>query len=164
MTLLTSVVPTPMGRLTLVGSDDDVLLAAAFEATPEELRRRLPVDQRDAPIVASRGAAHAALSAYFGGDVGVLDTLTTAQPGGDFQQVVWREMRRVPAGATVSYGELAARAGRPRGVRAVGQACARNAVCVVVPCHRVVRGDGALGGYRYGPGVKRRLLDHEQRH
>jgi AraC family transcriptional regulator of adaptative response/methylated-DNA-[protein]-cysteine methyltransferase len=82
--------------------------------------------------------------------------------GTAFQQRVWRELRRIPAGSTASYTELAARLGSPRGARAVGKACGDNPVAVVVPCHRVVRGDGALAGYRWGLPIKRALLARER--
>jgi methylated-DNA-[protein]-cysteine S-methyltransferase len=70
-------------------------------------------------------------------------------------------MRAIAAGTTVSYADLAARAGAPRAARAAASACARNAVCLFIPCHRVVRSDGSLGGYYYGLATKRSLLAHE---
>ncbi|QUC12596.1 methylated-DNA--[protein]-cysteine S-methyltransferase [Arachnia propionica] len=73
-------------------------------------------------------------------------------------------MRRIPPGRTVSYSELAAMAGRPAAARAAAGACARNRVAVVVPCHRVIRGDGGLGGYAFGLEVKQALLDFERRY
>lgn len=79
-----------------------------------------------------------------------------------FQSRVWQELTRIPIGETVTYQELAARIGRPKAVRAVASACARNNVAVVVPCHRVVRTDGGLGGYRWGIERKRSLLSLEQ--
>ncbi len=78
-----------------------------------------------------------------------------------FQQRVWRALTKVPAGSTVSYSELAARVGMPQAVRAVASACARNHLAVVVPCHRVVRSDGGLSGYRWGVDRKRELLLRE---
>jgi AraC family transcriptional regulator of adaptative response/methylated-DNA-[protein]-cysteine methyltransferase len=81
--------------------------------------------------------------------------------GTALQERVWRELRAIPAGETRSYSEVAAAIGRPRAVRAVAQACARNPVAVLVPCHRVVPKDGSLGGYRWGAERKRRLLDRE---
>jgi len=85
------------------------------------------------------------------------------QPGGAFQQQVWDVMRRIPPGQTWSYAELAAKAGNPDAARAAGSACARNLVAPFVPCHRVVRTDGSLGGYYYGLDVKEWLLAHEGR-
>lgn len=84
--------------------------------------------------------------------------------GTAFQQKVWRALREIPAGTTVSYSELARRIGAPKAVRAVGTACGNNPVAVVVPCHRVVREDGELGGYRWGLSRKKTLLARERRH
>jgi len=75
---------------------------------------------------------------------------------------VWQALRAVPAGQTVSYAELARRIGQPRGARAVARACASNVLAVAIPCHRVVRGDGALAGYRWGVARKQALLASER--
>jgi AraC family transcriptional regulator of adaptative response/methylated-DNA-[protein]-cysteine methyltransferase len=83
--------------------------------------------------------------------------------GTAFQQRVWQTLRSIPPGETVSYTELARRIGAPRAVRAVASACAANALAVAVPCHRVLRGDGSLSGYRWGPERKRELLEREGR-
>ncbi|QJR36605.1 bifunctional DNA-binding transcriptional regulator/O6-methylguanine-DNA methyltransferase Ada [Gemmatimonas groenlandica] len=82
--------------------------------------------------------------------------------GTAFQQRVWRELQRIPRGETITYAELAARIGAPKAVRAVGTACGANPVAMVVPCHRVVRADGSLGGYAWGLERKERLLREEQ--
>jgi AraC family transcriptional regulator of adaptative response/methylated-DNA-[protein]-cysteine methyltransferase len=81
--------------------------------------------------------------------------------GTAFQERVWQALRRIPAGKTVSYAELARRVGAPRAVRAVAGACAANALAVAIPCHRVVRSDGGLAGYRWGVERKRALLERE---
>ena len=81
--------------------------------------------------------------------------------GTAFQQRVWQALRQIPAGATASYSDIAQRLGAPRSVRAVAQACAANAIAVAIPCHRVVRQDGALSGYRWGVERKRALLETE---
>lgn len=86
-----------------------------------------------------------------------LDLVGTA-----FQQRVWRALREIPRGETRSYSEIAKRVGSPAAVRAVGSACGKNPVAVVVPCHRVVREDGELGGYRWGLDRKRALLERER--
>jgi AraC family transcriptional regulator, regulatory protein of adaptative response / methylated-DNA-[protein]-cysteine methyltransferase len=83
--------------------------------------------------------------------------------GTAFQQRVWRALREIPAGSTASYTEIARRIGAPKAVRAVAQACAANALAVAIPCHRVVRNDGALSGYRWGVERKRALLKREAR-
>ena len=81
--------------------------------------------------------------------------------GTAFQQRVWQALREIPAGATASYADVAKRIGAPKSVRAVAQACAANALAVAIPCHRVVRSDGGLSGYRWGVERKRALLDRE---
>ena len=81
--------------------------------------------------------------------------------GTAFQQRVWQALREIPAGETVSYTELARRIGAPKSVRAVAQACGANRLAVAIPCHRVVRHDGALSGYRWGVERKRTLLERE---
>jgi AraC family transcriptional regulator of adaptative response/methylated-DNA-[protein]-cysteine methyltransferase len=81
--------------------------------------------------------------------------------GTAFQQRVWQALRNIPAGSTASYAEIARRIGQPKAVRAVAQACASNAIAVAIPCHRVVRNDGALSGYRWGVERKRALLEKE---
>jgi AraC family transcriptional regulator of adaptative response/methylated-DNA-[protein]-cysteine methyltransferase len=78
-----------------------------------------------------------------------------------FQQRVWEALRAIPPGSTASYAEIAERIGAPKAVRAVAQACAANALAVAIPCHRVVKSDGALSGYRWGVARKRELLDRE---
>lgn len=87
-----------------------------------------------------------------------LDVRATA-----FQRRVWQELQRIPAGRTASYKDVARRIGNPRAIRAVANACAANPVPLVVPCHRVVRGDGAPGGYRWGEARKQALLARERR-
>jgi len=81
--------------------------------------------------------------------------------GTAFQQRVWRALQEIPAGKTASYTQIAERLGAPKAIRAVAQACAANALAVAIPCHRVVRTDGALSGYRWGVERKRALLDRE---
>ena len=81
--------------------------------------------------------------------------------GTDFQQAVWRELRRIPPGETRSYAQIAAAVGKPGAVRAAGSANGANNVAVLIPCHRVIRSDGTLGGYAYGLEIKRKLLAKE---
>jgi AraC family transcriptional regulator, regulatory protein of adaptative response / methylated-DNA-[protein]-cysteine methyltransferase len=81
--------------------------------------------------------------------------------GTAFQQRVWQALREIPVGETVSYAEIARRVGEPRSVRAVAQACGANHIAVAIPCHRVVKNDGALSGYRWGVERKRALLEKE---
>ncbi len=105
-----------------------------------------------------------ALRAYLNGDVGAIDTLATDGGGTPFQELVWAALRRIPAGRTVSYGELAATIGRPTAVRAVARANALNPIAIVVPCHRVIGANGKLTGYAGGLKKKAWLLEHEKMH
>ncbi|MCR4400915.1 MAG: methylated-DNA--[protein]-cysteine S-methyltransferase [Syntrophomonadaceae bacterium] len=85
-------------------------------------------------------------------------------PGGSpFMRTVWERLQQIPYGGTMSYGQLAAALGRARGARAVGRACALNPIPILIPCHRVVGAQGALGGFSAGPGVKQWLLELEAR-
>src|SRR6185436_14131737 len=106
--------------------------------------------------------AVARLERYFAGELAAIDDVAVALKGTAFQLSVWRELRKIPAGDFISYAELAERVGKPRAVRAVGQANAKNPVALVVPCHRVVSSDGALGGYAAGGDRKAWLLAHER--
>jgi len=154
----TLTVPTPAGDLTAI-LDGDVVVGAAFaDAAITAAQIGLPAPPPPAPgghPVAER------VLAFIGGDVDALDQVTTRQPGTDFQHRVWAAMSAIPAGRTATYAELAEAVGRPSASRAVGSVCARNRLAPFVPCHRVLRTDGSLGGYAWGLEVKRWLLDHE---
>ena len=84
---------------------------------------------------------------YFDGEIGAFVGLKVRQPGAAFSQRAWRAMEKIPSGKVISYADLAAKAGSPAAVRAAGTACARNAIAPFIPCHRIVRSDGALGNY-----------------
>jgi methylated-DNA-[protein]-cysteine S-methyltransferase len=166
--LHTATVPTPVGPFTLLVGGDGVC-AAGFTGRPETLQRRLDPRRRAATVrpatdpdgVASR------LLAYLEGEVGALDEVTVDQPGDRPRQAAWQALRTVPTGQTISYRQLGALADLadpatdPLGAQAAGVACASNHVAVIVPCHRVLRADGRLGGYGWGIHRKSWLLDHE---
>src|SRR3954469_10801657 len=160
MTIPLDVLVTPMtgGTLTVVAADG-VVVAAGYDDVvapiPVALRSRGTRDVERIDGVSD------AIEAYVAGDIGALDSVPVDQPGGEFMQAAWRAMREVPPGQTWSYAELAAKLGRPKAVRAAGSACGRNNVAPFVPCHRILRSDGSLGGYAYGLPVKRALLVHE---
>lgn len=99
--------------------------------------------------------------AYFGGDVAALDAIPVDTGGTAFQQEVWQALRDIPAGETRTYGQVAAKLGRPGAARAVGITNSKNPVALVLPCHRVVGADGTLTGYAGGLDRKRWLLRHE---
>jgi methylated-DNA-[protein]-cysteine S-methyltransferase len=101
------------------------------------------------------------LASYFAGKPRRWETSLDLSGGTAFQRRVWRELAKVPFGATVSYGELARRVGRPGAARAVGQAVGANPIPILIPCHRVICSDGGLGGFSAGLEIKRWLLAHE---
>ena len=102
-----------------------------------------------------------AMKSYFAGKPASIDELPVQTAGTPFQREVWRALRQIPCGTTVSYGKLAERIGRPQAVRAVGLANGANPIGVVVPCHRVIGSNGSLTGYGGGIARKRWLLQHE---
>lgn len=104
------------------------------------------------------------LRRYFEGDLAALGSIEVAFSGTPFQASVWRGLRTIPAGRTLSYAALAHRIGTPKAVRATGRANGSNPIGVVVPCHRVVGSNGSLTGFGGGLPRKRWLLDHEARH
>lgn len=163
----TTSVEVPGGRVVVVVDPDDGAVVASGFADLETVLGFLSEKERArgcreaAPGSATVRPVVAALSAYAAGDLDALDAVVVRQPGGPFLQRAWDELRGVAAGETESYAGLAARAGSPAAVRAAGQACARNKVAPFVPCHRILRSDGSLGGYAYGLPVKEALLVHE---
>jgi methylated-DNA-[protein]-cysteine S-methyltransferase len=160
MTLDATTIETPIGQLALI-AQDGVATAAGF-ASIEAMTARL--DSAEVRTKRDLGGLSRAVAAYFAGDLTAMDDLPVQQPGGEFFQLAWKVMREVPAGETINYAELAERAGRPRAVRAAGGACARNLIAPIVPCHRILRTGGALGGYYYGVDTKQWLLEHERTH
>lgn len=155
---------TPAGKFTIVGSGKSVL-GAGFTDNPEELIALMhPNLQKVANADADLSSAADAATAYFDGDLGAIDTVLVEQySAGSFLDHAWDTLRTVKPGEQTTYTDLAALTGRPTAVRAAAQACARNAVALFVPCHRIVRSDGSLGGYRWGLEVKEWLLTHERK-
>lgn len=153
---------SPVGPL-MVGARAGRTCLVAFADDADAVVRRLerhvgPMERVDDPDPVG---AVSVLKRYFAGDVGAIDELELDAIGTEFQQSVWRALRAVPVGETTSYGEIAATIGAPGAVRAVGSANGANPIVVIVPCHRVVRSDGSLGGYGGGLDRKRWLLAHE---
>lgn len=164
------VLPTPAGELAVLTSSDGTVLAAGF-TDRDRMTSRLAIAMRSDDIEL-RHPAHQdpdvravteAVSDYVDGDLTALDRVPVSQPAGPFTQRAWTAMRAIGPGETLTYSELAQAAGNPAAIRAAGSACARNLIAPFVPCHRVVRTDGTLGGYYYGLDVKRALLTHEAR-
>jgi len=148
---------TPMGSL-LLSITTNGLAALDFAGKGCKIPSGSPPPLNIATLIES---VKKELANYFSGQLVDFNALPLDLQGTPFQQKVWRELRRLPRGRTVSYKELAQRAGSPRGFRAVGQANGRNPVPIIVPCHRVIAADGSLGGYSSGLERKRWLLKHE---
>ncbi len=164
MTLLVDSLDSPIGPVHLV---TDGRALCALELGPREARLVPLLRARYGPAVALREARDplglgARLRAWFDGDLPALDGVAVDGGGTPFQRRVWAALRRIPAGETTTYGALAAALGAPGAARAVGLACGRNPIAIVVPCHRVVGAGGRLVGYAGGLERKRWLLEHER--
>ncbi|MGH3735105.1 MAG: methylated-DNA--[protein]-cysteine S-methyltransferase [Micromonosporaceae bacterium] len=162
MTAFHTTIDTPAGPFTVLAAADAVL-ASGWTDTLDDLMPQVhpslrPADPRPS---ADLGELTKAVHAYLDGDLTAPMTVPVRQRGGEFLGHAWQVLREVAPGAPVTYTDYAVLAGRPAAVRAAAQACARNAAALFVPCHRVVRIGGALGGFRWGLPVKRWLLDHE---
>ena len=159
--LLRTTLKTPVGALSLI-SREHILIAAGF-TSQDKLLASISKQERQLeskkvnqiPIITDL------VSDYFDGDLRALDGIKVDQQGEKFSQSAWRVMRKVSPGKTISYADLAKRAGSDDAVRAAGSACARNLIALVVPCHRIVKTGGALGNYAYGLRYKEWLLKHE---
>ncbi len=144
--------------LVVLADDDGAVVAAGFRA-PDRIAQQAGIGDELQP--AELTGVREAWRRYLDGDMGALDRVVVEQQGSPLQEQVWAQLRRIPAAAPLTYGEVAQRIGRPRAARAVGSACGANRVAPFVPCHRVVAADGGLGGYGYGLAVKQWLLQHE---
>lgn len=159
-----STVPCDFGRLLVAATEKGICFVSLRDSDEEleqELRKEFPKASSITRSDAAIAPAVKSLLEYFSGtsphfDL-PLDIRATA-----FQLRVWQELLAIPAGETASYSEIAERIGRPKAQRAVGTACARNPVPLIIPCHRVLRSDGEFGGYRMGMKRKAALLNHER--
>ncbi|HUS25494.1 MAG TPA: bifunctional DNA-binding transcriptional regulator/O6-methylguanine-DNA methyltransferase Ada [Candidatus Binatia bacterium] len=158
---------TPLGLL-MMGATDRGLCFVQFGESEAALLAQLRAEYpgaKLAPMAAPRSeqfeAWMQALAQHLQGKTQQLE-LPLDVRGTAFQMSVWSYLQRIPYGSVQSYSEVAQGIGKPRAVRAVASACAANRVALVIPCHRVIRGDGALGGYRWGLERKRTLLDRER--
>ena len=153
---------TPIGKLTIAADEQGIALIGWEKTEVEKISKKLklPLVEATTPLL---DQCVKQLSEYFEGTRQSF-SLPLHLTGTEFQLKVWDELQRIPYGTTISYGELAKRAGNPKGSRAVAQANHNNPVCIVVPCHRVINADGSLGGYAPGPALKQQLLDLEKNH
>ncbi len=163
MDLTIARLPSPIGAILLVSDGNGALRALDFDDCEIRIRRllrlhygRYVLARHPLPDAITRP-----LAAYFAGDLGAIDAIPVATGGTAFQRRVWGALRRLRPGSTSSYGALATSLGQPGASRAVGLANGANPVAIVVPCHRVIGGNGTLTGYGGGLRRKRWLLEHE---
>lgn len=157
-------IKTPWGPIaTFVDvSKEPVVIGAAFSDIPRFLKSSgQKLDIADFKKDSKLAGVSAVVADWIAGDVDAFNALKVRQPGGEFTQAVWKSLRKVRGGTVISYADLAAKAGRPLAIRAAGTAMATNLIAPIVPCHRVVKTGGALGGYGFGMDLKAKLLKHE---
>ena len=163
---LTDRIETPIGDLDIVADEAGRLRAVEWTDHAERMHHslRLHYGKDGYALKTARNPAglSRALRAYFDGELAAIDRLKVATGGTDFQKSVWKTLRTIACGETITYAMLAQRVGRPTAVRAVGHANGDNPISVVVPCHRVIGTNGSLTGYGGGIERKRWLLAHEQ--
>lgn len=161
MTAIIHTVDTPDGPFTILADDEQRVLASGWSAEHPAILNRLPERIRPVAVREAETDAAAAVRAYYGGDIAAIDTVAVAQTGTELQRIGWAALRRIPAGHPLTYAGFAVELGNPRAVRAAASICARNAPALFVPCHRVLRTDGSLGGFAWGLPVKESLLARE---
>jgi methylated-DNA-[protein]-cysteine S-methyltransferase len=161
MTAILETIDTPDGPFTILADDSGRVLASGWTAHADAIAARLAPKNRPTVIERGRTDAADAARAYYDGDLAAIDTVEVRQFGTDLQRAGWTALRRIPAGTPLTYSEFAVALGSPAAVRAAASICARNAPALFVPCHRVLRSDGALGGFAWGLDVKQSLLLRE---
>jgi len=157
MTDVTATMPSPVGALTIVASDDGIVAILWEKDNPDRVRVGAPVDQPDHPHLRR---AISQLEEYFAGSRHMFD-LPLDFRGTDFQKKVWNALLAIPFGETRSYADIARSIGSPTATRAVGAANGRNPISIVAPCHRVIGADGGLTGFAGGLEAKQFLLQLE---
>jgi methylated-DNA-[protein]-cysteine S-methyltransferase len=160
-TAVIQTIDTPDGSFTVLADDRGRVLASGWSADHEEIVRRISATRRPDTVREGQTDAAAAVNAYYAGDLSAIDDVVVAQSGTVMQLAGWSALRNIEPGHPLSYSEFAVELGQPSAVRAAASICARNAPALFVPCHRVLRSDGSLGGFAWGLGVKQRLLERE---
>lgn len=154
-------IDTPDGAFTIVADERGRVLASGWTSEPEAALVRIHPRLRPSAVTDGETDAAAAALAFYAGDLTAIDTVEVAQDGTAMQTAGWAALRHIAPGHPLSYAEFAGELGQPSAVRAAASICARNAPALFVPCHRVLRSDGSLGGFAWGLDVKRSLLDRE---
>ena len=155
-------ISTPIGDMILVARDGVVLLLEFEDATDRVAREmKARFGEVDLQPTDNPFGIPDVVRDYFAGNLTAIDRLITDGGGTAFERTVWAELRRIPLGTTISYGELAKRINNPNGMRAVGLANGKNPIAIVVPCHRVIGANGSMTGYGGGIARKEWLLRNE---
>lgn len=158
---------TPLDQMLIVTDAAGNLRALDWNNYEDRMHRLLRQQYKNDHITISRASkpstAREAIERYFEGELTATATIPVATGGTEFQRLVWKELRAIPQGETISYATLATRIQRPLAVRAVGAANGSNPIGIVVPCHRVIGSNQSLTGYGGGLERKKWLLEHEQR-
>jgi len=161
MTALIQTIATPDGALTILTDEAQRVLASGWSDDHATIIERVHPSLRPTEIIEGTTDAADAARAYYAGDLAAIDAVAVRQHGTALQHAGWAALRRVSAGSPLTYSQFAIALGSPQAVRAAASICARNAPALFVPCHRVLRADGSLGGFAWGLPVKRSLLDRE---
>lgn len=165
--LLIDRIDTPIGEMLIVADHDGNLRATDWTDHESRMRRFLTLHygKKGFTLEPARNpnSLTNAIRSYFAGELKAIDVLPVQTAGTPFQRQVWRALRKISCGTTVSYSKLAKQIGYPTAVRAVGLANGSNPVGIVVPCHRVIGSNGSLTGYGGGIERKRWLLEHESK-
>jgi len=154
-------VDTPDGAFTILADSEQRVLVSGWTDDVERILGRLRAADRPDTVREGATDAAAAVAAYYDGDLTAIDTVPVSQRGTEMQLAGWAALRRIAPGRPLTYAEFATELGSANAVRAAASICARNAPALFVPCHRVLRTGGALGGFAWGLDVKRSLLDRE---
>jgi methylated-DNA-[protein]-cysteine S-methyltransferase len=161
MTALIQTIETPDGAFTILTDERQRVLSSGWTSDVEAILDRLSAANRPEDLREGETEAAAAALAYYAGDLSAIDGVAVKQTGTALQLAGWSALRAIEPGAPLTYTSFATRLDNPRAVRAAASICARNAPALFVPCHRVLRTDGSLGGFAWGLGVKESLLARE---
>ena len=160
-TAVAQTLDTPDGPFAIVVDTDGAVLASGWTSDVASVVARVHPALRPLSVADGETDAAGAVAAYYAGDIAAVDRVRVRQRGTPLQAAGWEALRRIAPGSPLTYTGFAAELGSPRAVRAAASICARNAPALFVPCHRVLRGDGTMGGFAWGIDVKRSLLARE---
>lgn len=154
-------IATPDGEFHVIIDSHDVARASGFGTAADLVKRLDPsLEPSDVEQIKNHPYQNYVLD-YYNGDTTALDKIPRLQSGTEFQKRVWHAMSAIPHGQTLSYKQLADASGNPAAIRAAGTICGLNKLILLVPCHRILKSDGSIGSYLYGPVIKGSLLHHE---